>query len=101
MTTALLAELAAKARESARAQTAKYFTRRQFPHRNLASMRFSRYIAVCSGEAQSAFTYANYTRQRRFPYGLSGVRLRFFPSAKAGGFLGATTVKVISFPGKR
>ena len=84
----------AKARESARAQTAKYFTRRQFPHRNLASIRFSRYIAVCSGSeaTQSAFTYADYTRGRRVPYGLSGVRLRFLPSAKAGGFLGATTV---------
>ena len=65
MTAALLAELAAKVRRSARTETAKYFTRWRFPHRNLASIRFSRYVAVGS-PAESAFTYADYTRRRRF-----------------------------------
>ena len=92
MTAALLAELAAKVRRSARTQTAKYFTRWRFPHRNLASIRFSRYVAVGS-PAESAFTYADYTRRRRFSYGISTVRLRFLLSAKAGGFLGAKSVK--------
>ena len=32
------------------------FARQQLTCRNLASIRFSRYIAVCSGLAQSAFT---------------------------------------------
>jgi hypothetical protein len=38
----------------------EYFTRQQLTCRNLASIRFSRYIAVCSGSfaTQSAFTRA-------------------------------------------
>jgi hypothetical protein len=36
----------------------EYFTRQQLTCRNLASIRLSRYIAVCSGLAQSAFTRA-------------------------------------------
>ena len=74
----------AKVRRSARTQTAKYFTRWRF-HQNLAVFG-SRYVAVGS-PAESAFTYADYTRRRRFSYGLSTVRLRFLLSAKAGGFL--------------
>ena len=34
----------------------EHFTRQQLTCRNLASIRFSRYITVCSGLAQSAFT---------------------------------------------
>ena len=34
----------------------EFFTRQQLACRNLASIRFSRYRAVCSGPAQSAFT---------------------------------------------
>jgi len=72
----------------------EYFTRQQLTCRNLASIRFSRYIAVCSGLAQSAFTYAEYTRGRRFSYGLSFVRHRFLlcAASPAGGFLGAKAV---------
>ena len=37
----------------------KYFTRRRLTRRNLASIRLSRYVAVCSRSeaAESAFTY--------------------------------------------
>jgi hypothetical protein len=85
----------------------EYFTRRQIARRNFASIRFSRYIAVCSELVQSAFRYAEYTRGRRFSYGLSFVRLRFLlcAASPAGGFLGAKAVKIsphtIPRPGAR
>jgi hypothetical protein len=81
----------------------EYFTQRQFVRRNLASIRFSRYIgAVCSlAKLESAFSNADHTRGRRLSNGLSTVRHRFLLSAKAGGFLGAKAVTLSIAPPQR
>jgi hypothetical protein len=64
----------------------QYFTRRQLTRRNLASIRLSRCIAVCSeaSEARSAFTYREFYPTRRGVSMANLGALRFLPSAKAG-----------------
>jgi hypothetical protein len=45
----------------------EYFTQRQFVRRNLASIRLSKTIAVCSGESQSALSVPMIPDYERLP----------------------------------